>query len=370
MFTISGMKILTVCSGIDFVNFTRRATIEAIHMINPEMDILQYNSILNIFKRKERVTRIRFYNYHFWTVESLRKFRIFQIFEYSLRYIYWKNFFKRYQVIFFIDPNQYYLLPYLSRYHKLVYLLRDPSILQDPDNFHRELPIIKRADIILGISQNLCSYYFKKYYGYIPSGVHLWPNTVDLDLWNYKRWTRHVKPKERALVGFAGNINYVIDIGLLIYIAERLPEIDFELAGKISLNMKEKEELDHLLKLPNVRHLGFITYDHFPAVVMNWDIGLVTAKPDHEYALYLNNNKQYQYMALGKPFVTYRLNADYREFLDLVFIAENKIDYVEKIKLALEKAKEISCPEKGLKIARNHSSEIRAKQFLQIVSHE
>jgi hypothetical protein len=358
------MKILTVCSGLDFINFTRRATIEAIHKINPELDILLFNSVMNIRKNKNISNNINFYYYHFWIVEKLRKYKVFSLFEHILRSVKWRVFFNRYEAIFFIDPNQYYLLPYLNKNQKLIYLLRDPSVLMDPDNFKKELQILNRADLILGISNNLCGYYFNKYYGFIPDNVKLWPNTVDLSLWNYNVWKPYIKQKARPLIGLAGNINYVIDIELLLFIAERLPEYDFEIAGKLDLKNKELITWQELLNLHNVRYLGFIPYNEFPKTAINWDIGLVAAKPEHEYARYLNNNKQYQYMALGKPFVSYRLDADYKEFEDIVFIAESKLDYIEKIHQALNKSREPEIIEKAREIAINQSADIRAKSFI------
>ncbi len=107
----------------------------------------------------------------------------------------------------------------------------------------------------------------------------------------------------------------------------------------------------------------------FRKYVINWDIGLVAAKPDHEYAHYLNNNKQYQYLALGKPFVSYRLDAEYNVFEDFVFIAADKIDFVNKIKEAVIKAKSKGIIDRGIKIAFGQSSECRAKQFLEIANN-
>lgn len=358
------MKILTVCSGLDFVNYTRRATIEAIHKLNPQMDILLFNSVLN-FRRKKNITPdITFFYYHFWTLEKLRKFKIFSLLEYSVRYIKWKTYFKTYDAIFLIDPNQFYLLPYVSKEIKIIYLLRDPSVLLDSNNYNKEFAIIRRADLILAVSQNLCKYYFEKYYGFVPKNVKLWPNTVDLNLWDYSKWRKFIVSKSRPLIGLAGNIDFVIDIDLLIYIAEHLPDYDFEIAGKLDLNSEETKLWKKLLTLPNIRFLGFINYDDFPSIVINWDVGLVAAKPDHEYALYLNNNKQYQYLALGKPFVTFHLNANYKEFEDMVFIAETRSDYILKIKLALEKSKELGTIEQGGKIAYSQSANARALTFM------
>jgi hypothetical protein len=361
------MRILTVCSGLDFINYTRRASIEAIHKLNPELDILLFNSILNIRKKKKISDHIKFFYYHFWTLEKLKKLKIFNFLEYSVRLIKWRSFFKRYDAVFFTDPNQNHLLPYLNKKQKLIYLLRDPSILQHPDNFRRELPIIKGADIILGISENLCKYYFEKYYGFIPDTVKLWPNMVDLNLWNFDKWRPYIREKPRPLIGLAGNINYVIDIELLLCVARNLPEYDFEIAGKLDLNTEEKVLWLELLTFPNVSYLGLITYNEFPEKVINWDVGLVAAKPGHEYAMYLNNNKQYQYMALGKPFVSYHYNADYSVFEDLVFIASDQSDYVEKVKMALNKSYDNSIIERAIKIASEQSAEKRAGQFLDLV---
>ena len=363
------MKILTVCSGLDFINYTRRATIESIHRLNPDLDVLMFNSVLNLRKKKNLSPDIRFYFYHFWIVEKLRRVRILSFAEHFLRSFKWVPFFRRYDLIFFIDPNQYYLLPYLHRGQKLIYLLRDPSILLYPGNFKKELPIIDRANLILGISKSLCSYYFKKYYAYIPDNIKLWPNTVDIELWDYHKWFPYIRQKAKPLIGLAGNIDYVIDIGLLIFVAKNLPEYDFEIAGKLNLTNEEQILWDKLLSFPNIKYLGYIPYSDFPPVVINWDIGLVAAKPKHEFAKYLNNNKQYQYLAMGKPFVTYKLDADYSDFGDFVFIASDQLDYVNKIKQAVIKAKDRSLVDRGIKIASGQSSEFRAKQFLDIANN-
>ncbi len=362
------MKILVVCSGLDFINYTRRATIESIHKLNPDTEILMFNSILNIRKKKLISTGIKFHYYHFWVVEGLRKSKILPFLEYIFRYFRLRIFFSKFDKVFFIDPNQYYLLPYLTRSQKLIYLLRDPSVLMNSVNYSKELPIIKRADLILGISRNLCGYYFEKYYDFVPKNVSLWANTVDLGLWDYDKLKTYRKPSGRPKIGLAGNITYVIDIELLLFIAKNLPDFDIEIAGKLDISGSDRLYWDDLLMLENVRYLGYIPFNDFPTLVINWDIGLVAAKPDHEFAKYLNNNKQYQYVALGKPFVTYHFNADYEDFEDFVFIAESREDFVEKIRLALKKSKEPDIVSKGLAISLKQSAETRAIQFLDLTS--
>ncbi len=63
--------------------------------------------------------------------------------------------------------------------------------------------------------------------------------------------------KRNPLIGLAGNIDYVIDIELMIFIAKNLPEYDFEIAGKLDLNKEEQLLWNELLTYPNVKYLGF-----------------------------------------------------------------------------------------------------------------
>ncbi len=161
----------------------------------------------------------------------------------------------------------------------------------------------------------------------------------------------------------------MIDIELLHFVITHLPDYDFEIAGKIDLNKCEKVMWENLLNLPNVRYLGLIPYNKFPGTVINWNIGLVAAKLDNEYSKYLNNNKQYQYLALGKPFVSLRYNAEYSVFEDLVFIANGRVDYIDKIRLAIKKSVDKNNVEQGRKISSKQSAEMRAIQFLEIVAN-
>lgn len=360
-------KILTVCSTLDFINFTRRATIEAIQKINPDLDILLFNSIKNFWKEKKYNTQINTFLYHFWILEKFRHLPFLSFTEHSLRKHKWKNFFEQYDTIFLTDPNQYYLLPYLKD-QQIIYLLRDPSVLQDYRNYKKELTIINKADVILGISKNLCTYYFKKYYDYIPDKVFYWPNTVDLELWDYEKYKHLDNAKEKPIIGLAGNINYVNDLELLHYIANNNPGLQFEIAGKVNLQPGPLKFFQELIKKQNVTYKGFIPYQEFPKTVVQWDVGIVAAKLDHEYAKYLNNNKQYQYLALGKPFITYNLNGDYQEFEDMVFVVKNKEEFSETIPYAIKKSESKKSITKGIRIAQKNSSEIRAKEFLEIIN--
>lgn len=360
------MKILAIVSGLDFRNHTRRSTLAAIHKLNPEMDVLLFNSIRNYFAPKISEPAIKFYYYNFWVVEKLRKYRFLTVLEHYLRGKKWRAFFEKYQYIFIIDPNQYYLLPYFNNQHKLIYLLRDPVILQNPLNYKSELLLIKRANAILAISESLKTHYINKHYGFQPEKIFLWSNSVDLGLWDRGKY-QNIRDSSGPVAGMAGNINKRTDLYLLKFLLIKFPEIRFEIAGNLNLNSLRMKLWEELLCFKNLCYLGYIQFANLPAVVSKWDIGLLLESKDDEYASYFNHNKIYQYMALGKPFVSFDYNEYFNEFKDAAFIGKNPVEYAEMINLAIGKSKSPDTVSACLLFAQKNSTEKRADQFLAIL---
>lgn len=360
------MKILAIVSGIDFRNHTRRSTLAAIHKLNPEMDVLLFNSIRNYFAPKITEPDIRFFHYHFWVIEKLRKYRFLTKLEHYLRGKIWRAFFENYPYIFIIDPNQYYLLPYFNNQHKLIYLLRDPVILQNPLNYHSEFPLIKRANAILAISESLKIHYINKHYGFQPEKIFLWSNSVDLELWDHRKYP-NIKNSSTPVAGMAGNLNQRTDLPLLKFLLNKFPGIQIEIAGKLNLNPLRMKLWEELLCFKNLHYLGYIPFENLPAVVSKWDIGLLLESKDDEYSSYFNHNKIYQYLALGKPFVSYDYNDYYNQFKNVAFIGKNPVEYAEMINLAMEKSKLPETVSDCLLFAQKNSAAKRADQFLTIL---
>ena len=361
------MKILAVCSTIDFRNFVRRATLEEIWRQNPETDFLFFTGIKNRFKGKNIIEGPKFYSYHFWIPEKFKKKKKCSFIEYKLRGKRWRNFFKNYDIIFLSDPNQYYLLPYLNR-QKVVYLLRDPNILLNKQNYFKEKQILERTDLILAISKNLAYYYLPKHYTNYTSNIKIWSNSVDLGLWNVNKLLPLRQGGNSPIIGLAGNLTFVNDMELLDYITDKRSGYNFRLAGEVRLEGEKQKIFNKLIKKKNVNHLGRIPLEEFPKEVINWTIGIVAGDRGQEYSKYLNNNKQYQYLALGKPFVTYNHNAEYDDFGGMVFVARDKEDFVKKIDNAIQRSGMKDCIEKGRYIAQRNSAKIRASEFLHYVS--
>lgn len=360
------MKLLCVVSTLNFPQFTRRATIEAIHRLHPDTELLMFSSLKNLRTRPVTLPHIKTRQYRFWLPEALKGNKMLVALRHEIKSLYWKRFFQQYEVVFLTDPNQYYLLPYLQK-QKVVYLIRDPNVLQSPKNHPKELAVLERANVVLATSKNLAEIYLPKYYGFQHPNIHYWPNTVDLNIWDIDKF-KDLKPKNtKPVLGMAGNLNNRSDLGLLDYISEQ-KEFHFEVCGNIFLNdASDKAHLDKILAKSNVKHLGFLPFSHLPAQVNQWDLGLTIEKPC-DYTYFTHHNKIYQYMALGKPVVNLRTHNDYDTIGFPVFIANTKEEYSQKIKEALAIAGKPETIEHCLKVARENSCEVRARQFLDALS--
>jgi hypothetical protein len=360
------MKILAIVSGLDFRNHTRRSTLAAIHKLNPEMDVLLFNSIRNYFRVKNTEPGIRFFYFHFWVIEKLRRFKFLTTLEQYLRGRKYTSFFKEYDYIFCIDPNQVYLFPYINEQQKIIYLLRDPVILQHPSNYQIELSMIRRANIILAVSENLQTSYIKKHYGFLPGKILLWSNAVDLELWDYGKY-HSAGELTGSIAGMAGNINQRTDLQLLKFLLNSFPELQFQIAGKINLGPAGMKLWKELLGFRNLKHIGYIPFVELPAVITRWDIGLLLESKEDEYSSYFNHNKIYQYLAMGKPFVSFDYNKNFNQFKNVAFIAKDHVEYAEMIPKALSKSGLPETVSECLSVAMENSTEKRAAQFMTII---
>lgn len=362
------MKILAIVSGLDLQNHTRRSTLLAIHKLDPGLEILLFNSVRNYFRPRAKFEEIKTFDYHFWILEKFRFIPFLIRIEYLLKFRFWKSFFSKYDYIFLIDPNQYYLLPYTDRNHKIIYLLRDPTILQNGRNYLYEKKIFDRADLVLPVSKNLKEIYLKKYYSCSSEKVKVWSNSVDLSIWDSNLIQNRKGNDSIKKIGMAGNINRNTDLSLLKAILQERPGYIIEIAGKINLDKESTMKWQLLLQFRNLRYLGFIDFEKLPVTVSDWDVGLIIESRDNEYSVYYNHNKIYQYMALGKPFVSYCHNEDFKKFHNVGFIAQTIDEYIQMVDLAIEKASLPVTISSALKYAEENSAHKKAEEFLFMIS--
>lgn len=358
------MKVLAIISTSNFSQFTRRATIEAISKKVERLDLLFYTGIKNKWKNKISIKGIDFNSYHFWVPDSLKKYKIFTASELGFRGNFWRRKFARYDVLFFGDPNQAYLLPYVGK-QKVVYLIRDPNVLQSRKQYENEQNLIKRAKLVLATSQNLTYQYILKYHQIQHQNVHYWPNCVDLNIWNVSNIINNRNHKNK--VGIAGNFGIKgSDFNLLNFITSEETGLHFEIVGKID-SKASNGIWQHIINKKNVTYRGYVQFEKLPQVVGQWKVGLTTEKIN-EYNSYTHHNKVYQYLALGIPAVTLKIHNDYNHLHPHVQAVDNYHDYLNALDCALEMGKDDDFRNTCISVAHENASDKRAESWIQWVN--
>ena len=358
------MKILSVISALNLPRFTRRATIESISKKVDQLDLLIYTGVKNRLKKKETIPGIPVDTYHFWVPDKLKKYSVLTNLEQKARRAVWRQRFSNYEIIFFTDPNQAWLLPYTGS-QKVVYLIRDPNVLQHKKHFRNERALIDRADLILATSKNLAEEYIPKYHHITHPNVKYWPNCVDVNIWDIDEIEKNHSLDRQPVIGMAGNINDRTDLKLLETVVNKT-NFQIQLCGRIFLQGRKKQMLDLILKNKNIEHLGYIPFNQLQRVVSEWNVG-ITIEGFNEYTRYTHHNKIYQYLALGIPAVTLKIHDDYSHLEPYVQSVESYSEYINAIEIALEKSGDPHFQRECIAAAEANSADKRAEDFLKWV---
>jgi glycosyltransferase involved in cell wall biosynthesis len=132
---------------------------------------------------------------------------------------------------------------------------------------------------------------------------------------------------ERPIVGFFGAIDdYTVDLELLKFAAESLPNMSFVLIGLPTLDISD------ITLLPNVHYLGFKPYNEIPKLGACFDVAIMPWL-QNEWILYCNPVKLKEYLALGLPIVTTPIPQE-GEYGDLMTVARTPREFVEAIQVS------------------------------------
>lgn len=167
----------------------------------------------------------------------------------------------------------------------------------------------------------------------------------------------------RPRAGYVGWITERTDIELLIYASEKLPRIEFLLAGPVGDNVEE--EVQRLGALPNVTLLGPIAYRAVPDFLASLDVCLIPHK-DSQYSRSMSPLKLFQYLGSGRPIVSTRV-AGVGRWAEHVHIAENGEDFVKKIEKALV-CETRARAEQRILAARQETWDVRVNEILEAIT--
>jgi glycosyltransferase involved in cell wall biosynthesis len=165
------------------------------------------------------------------------------------------------------------------------------------DNHER---LLDRADMVVASSRALYDLLKDRR----PDTVYV-PNGVDRDHFATaapREQAADLARLPRPVIGYYGALAEWFDYDLLRRAAVARPRYQFVLIGPAT----QPDELDGLLRLPNVRHLGEKSYEELPGYVSAFDVGILTFR-QYEVTRCVRPLKVLEYLAAGKPVVSTRL---------------------------------------------------------------
>lgn len=266
-----------------------------------------------------------------------------------------RGFKEKQKLCLWISDATHYALIKLLKPKISVYDCTDAIIFRDSKKqaYHDALrhKIVRYSSISFFTSQ----LYFKEGRNY-SGNCHYIPNGVDVR--NFKR-RYYTVPKEmqnmrRPILGFVGTLDSRIDRQLIKDILIMKPEVSLVFIGPIIENF-------HELKTKNgIFFLGKRDYWEIPDFINQFDVALIP------YRLFENTKfmypvKLHEYLILGKPVVSTNL-PEVRQFSDVVHIAKDRVEFVERIEEAL-RAKDEKHKKKRIETALANTWDHRLKMI-------
>jgi len=196
------------------------------------------------------------------------------------------------------------------------------------------------------------------------------PMSADFSLFSQSRNPETRVPEDLAKlphprVGYVGNINDKIDVGLLADLAKARPDWHFPLIGPVSMRTPEyKADLRRLESLPNVYFLGLKTRQELPSYIKGFDVCLMPYRTSG-WAYYVYPLKLHEYLASGKPAVGSALTS-LQPFEGLIRIGRSPEEWLSAIQDSLEE-KDDSLGEKRVQVAYENRVEARVKAILEAI---
>lgn len=211
------------------------------------------------------------------------------------------------------------LVSHLS-YHYMVY---DCGFLWDESLFLRQEQLVAKADLVFAASESLKAG-LRTYH----RNVALLENGVNTPL--FVDASPIPKSKEK-LLGFAGAIDYDMDLAPLVYAAEQKPFWKFYVVGPCD---QGNPFLKMLSLLPNVRIFGEQNYLKIPEFLMTCHV-LMDFRYHHRPLTDVNSIRLYEYMATGRPIVASMWKDEIERYPDVVYSAYHEEDFLKQCEVAL-----------------------------------
>jgi glycosyltransferase involved in cell wall biosynthesis len=247
----------------------------------------------------------------------------------SLRWLMWREGIRR-PITWFIAPHMSNVVGRLGERLSVYYCIDDHSSLP---GVNREVvramddELVRKADLVFVSAESLLE-------GRLPlnGNTHYSPHGVDFDHFARAQDPRTEVPADaagltRPVVGFFGLIEKWVDLELIDFLAERRPEWDFLMIGRLAVPE------DQLPRRPNIHWLGKRPYDDLPAYGKRFDAAIIPFRLT-EVIWHANPIKLREYLAMGKPVVSIS-TPEIDKYADVVETARTPEEFLERLDAVL-----------------------------------
>ncbi len=192
-----------------------------------------------------------------------------------------------------------------------------------------EHELLTMADVVITDAK-----YFYNQKKKFNDNVHQIPPGVDFEHFNQtdalaKGTMKEIKQPRICFFGCMGKEKIRIDLGLLEFIASKKPEWSIVNIGPVV----DMEIPANLLRLENIKWLGFIPYSELPKYLGECDV-LILPYQLNEFTESVLPAKVFECLATGKPAVSTAL-PELKPYRDFFTIAENKEEFISGIERAI-----------------------------------
>lgn len=132
---------------------------------------------------------------------------------------------------------------------------------------------------------------------------------------------------------YAGTLANWVDYTLLQHVANKLTDVSFVLIGYVHA-LAPAAQVDELLALPNVHHLGYKNFSELSAYYGSATVGLVPYQAANEHIQYSTPTKFLDYFAAGLPVVSTRYPAS-EAMGELVSLASSASEFSRALRGAI-----------------------------------
>ena len=188
-----------------------------------------------------------------------------------------------------------------------------------------EKDLAQAADVVFCTAQGL----YETLINYNPR-TRLIPNGAAYELFSQAAGEDPQHDPARPVFGFVGMLQDCIAYDHLLALADAYPQGEIRMIGKVMPGV----DISELKKRDNIRLLGLMPQDKLPEEMRHFDVCLNLFAPGR-LSKDVSPLKFYEYLATGKPVVSTPEPLQVKDYADVIYIAEDKEDFLRKCAAAL-----------------------------------